>query len=187
MAEIELIVPGKNHESMAAEFIKEHLDNNEHDIHGGALIEKLSSYDEWLRLLKANSHKQTVENDWVVSSTFFAGRISDGRIVGMVDIRHELNDFLISYGGNIGIGVRPSERGKGYGREILRLALEYCKSIGLKKVMLACYKDNTASSGIIIQSGGVLEREYLLSGMNNLPVTENNPDKRIVQVYWKTF
>ncbi|MDR1320625.1 MAG: GNAT family N-acetyltransferase [Gracilibacteraceae bacterium] len=79
----------------------------------------------------------------------------------MIDIRHTLNQFLREYGGNIGYSVRPSERNKGYAAEILKQGLEYCKTIHLKKVMLACNKDNKASSRTIEKCGGVLEREFI--------------------------
>ncbi|WP_408582003.1 GNAT family N-acetyltransferase [Enterococcus avium] len=50
-----------------------------------------------------------------------------------MDIRHELNEFLREFGGHIGFGVRPTERGKGYATEILRLGLKYCEILGLEK------------------------------------------------------
>lgn len=183
MSEIEFLVPGKEHEALAKAYIDEHLANNEDSIHGGALIEKMN-YDDWLNQVRANSDQRTVEKSWVVSSTFFAVRKQDRKIIGMVDIRHDLNDFLKSYGGNIGVGVRPSERGKGYGREILRMSLEYSQSIGLKRVMVACYKDNHASRSIILHCGGVLEREFRLSDLKNPPFEGDETDDKIVQVFW---
>lgn len=95
-----------------------------------------------------------------------------GKIVGMLNIRHYLNDFLTIYGGHIGYGIRLSERGKGYVKNILKLALEYCGSIDLIRVMLDCYKDNKASRKTIISCGGKLEREFVdVYGKN-------------VQIYW---
>lgn len=141
-------------------------------LHGGSLFDSIDSYEEWLDHLKANSRPETLRPGWVVSSTFFAVRGSDGKIVGMVDIRHELNDFLRNYGGHIGYGVRPSERNKGYATRILLLALDYCRGLGLDKVMLACDKENAASRKTILKCGGVLEHEFL------------HTDGKTVQVFW---
>lgn len=141
-------------------------------LHGGSLFDSIDSYDEWLDHLKANSNQDTLRPGWVISSTFFAVREDDERIIGMVDIRHELNDFLRNYGGHIGYGVRPSERGKGYATRILRLALDYCRSIGLDSVMLACDKENAASRKTIQKCGGIFEREFI------------HTDGNTVQVFW---
>ncbi|MDH7604116.1 MAG: GNAT family N-acetyltransferase [Melioribacter sp.] len=183
MAEIELIKPEKKHKEIIVDFIKEHQENNEFEIHGGALVEKLE-YSTWLKQIVDNSKKETVNKNWVVSSTFLAIRKEDKRLIGFVDIRHELNDFLRLYGGNIGFGVRPEERGKGYGTKILMKALDYCREIGLKKVMLACYKDNIASSKTIKNCGGVLEKEFSLSDLKNFTFESEKSKNKTVQVYW---
>jgi len=175
MTDIELIRPNPAHEMLALDYMKEHEANNEFDLHGGALLEKAESFSAWLKQLADNSDKATVYKDWVLSSTFFAIRKSDGKIVGMADIRHEMNDFLRSYGGQIGIGIRPSERKRGYGTEITKKAIEYCKEIGLSKVMVACYKDNTASRNVIFKCGGIFEKEFIYS------------DNKVVQVFWITI
>jgi len=183
MAEIELIKPEKKHKEIIIDFIKEHQENNEFEIHGGALVEKLD-YDTWLKQIDDNSKKDTVDKNWVVSSTFLVIRKKDNRLIGFVDIRHELNDFLRLYGGNIGFGVRPSERRKGYATKILMKALDYCRDIGLHKVMLACYKDNIASSKTIKNCGGILEKEFALSELKDFPFETEKSKNKIVQVYW---
>lgn len=48
---------------------------------------------------------------------------SEGRPLACLDLRHSLDtDWLRRYSGHIGYGVRPSERGKGYAKAMLRLA-----------------------------------------------------------------
>lgn len=85
-------------------------------------------------------------------------RESDGRIVGMIDIRHTLNDYLRLYGGNIGYSVHPDERRKGYATAMLRKALTYCREkLGLKKVMISCLTTNEASRRTILSNGGLYD------------------------------
>jgi len=172
MGTIELIRPQKEHETMALEYIHEHIEYGESDLHGGALMEKKASFNEWLTMVENNKDKSTVQDGWVPASTFFAIRKEDGKIVGMMDIRHELNDFLREYGGHLGMGVRPTERRKGYATQILMKALDYCRILGLDKVMAACYKENIASRNTILKCGGILEREFTYT------------DGKIVQVFW---
>ena len=61
--------------------------------------------------------------------------------------------------GDIGYGVRPSERNKGYATAMLRYALSVCKEKGMKKAVLGCYKDNPASAATIRKNGGILTVE----------------------------
>lgn len=160
MEKLVLIKPSKAFELAAIDYRREHIACGEDHLHGSSLFDSYDSYDAWLEHLDRVSRAETVPEDWVVSSTFFALRKGDNRIIGMLDIRHELNDFLRNYGGHIGYGVRPSERGKGYATQILQIALDYCHDLGLKRVMLACNKDNIASRKTILKCGGVLEREF---------------------------
>ncbi|NLY75725.1 MAG: GNAT family N-acetyltransferase [Firmicutes bacterium] len=144
------------HEAMANQFKNEFIENNEPIINGSALFDQMD-YKEWLDNTEKNHNPETVGSDWVLATTFFAVRKSDNKIIGMIDIRHSLaNKFLKEYGGHIGYSVRPSERKKGYATEMLKMGLEYAKSIGLKRVMLSCFTSNTASIKTIIKCGGVL-------------------------------
>jgi len=59
--------------------------------------------------------------------------------------------------GHTGYEIRPSQRGRGYGTAILKLALPKAKEIGLNRVLLTCDETNIASRKIIEKNGGVLE------------------------------
>jgi predicted acetyltransferase len=166
-------------ETEALAFRWEHFDCGETTIHGSALFDRINSYDEWLLHVGRYSDKETVQPEWVTGSVFFSVRESDNKIIGIIDIRHYLNDFLSKYGGHIGYAVRPSERRKGYATEMLRLALGYCRNLGLDKVMLGCYKDNLPSVRTIEKCGGILEKE--------IPYFDGRPayfDGKPVLVYW---
>ena len=91
---------------------------------------------------------------------------------------------MLSCGGNIGVGVRPSERGKGYAEKITMLGLSFCKTIGLQRVMFACFADNIASKRTIQSCGGVFEKEFAFSEIENFPFDVKNADDKIVQVFW---
>jgi len=170
--EIVLVTPSEISARETIDYREEHFANGEMQMHGSSLLDQVPSYEDWLEQVQRNASEETVNPDWVICSTFFAVRRSDRRVVGMVDIRHTLNDFLREYGGHIGYGIRPSERRKGYGTQILEQALAYCVLIGRERVMLACYNDNPASQRIIIKCGGELEKTFV------------HTDGKIVEVYW---
>ena len=102
----------------ALESKQEFFDNGEFVINGSELLDKMDDYREWCRSIDANTKEETVHPDWVITDTFFAVAGND-RIVGIIDLRHTLNDFLKDLG-NCGYSVRPSERRKGYAAAIIR-------------------------------------------------------------------
>ena len=109
--DIKLVRPTLKHKVMALEYRKEHFDNGESTINGSELLDKTESYEEWLNSVTNNANTQTVNPNWVLTDTFFAVDNATQRIVGIIDLRHTLNDFLVNYG-NCGYSVRPSEEKK---------------------------------------------------------------------------
>ncbi|NLM72452.1 MAG: GNAT family N-acetyltransferase [Clostridiaceae bacterium] len=173
MEAIKLVLPTKEHETQVMDYKRE-FEMNGDSMDGTAGLQNAPNFDEWLKALEDNSREETVRPGLVPASTFLAIREIDNRLVGMVDIRHRLNDHLFRIGGHIGYSVRKSERRKGYAKEMLRLALEYCRSLNIQKVLVTCNKNNIASAKTIIANGGELE--------NEIPNGE-----KIVQRYWITL
>ncbi len=101
----------------------------------------------------------------VPDSTFFCLDEERNMMVGAVNIRHYLNEALLLNGGHIGDGVRPSERRKGIATKMIALALDECKKLGIKKVLMVCDKENTGSAKSIQRNGGVLENEVEVDGV----------------------
>lgn len=58
-------------------------------------MDQIESYEEWLNMVTLNAHSETVSPDWVVTDTFFAIRKEDKKMVGIIDFRHTLNEFLL--------------------------------------------------------------------------------------------
>ncbi|MCM3745193.1 GNAT family N-acetyltransferase [Sporosarcina luteola] len=83
-----------------------------------------------------------------------------GRLVGMVNIRHGLNDALRQIGGHIGYGIRPSERRKGYATYLLSEALKKTDQLGIHSVLVTCNEDNVGSAAVIIKNGGIEDESF---------------------------
>lgn len=98
----------------------------------------------------------------MVTDTFFAVD-ERGKIVGIIALRHTLNEFLKDFG-NCGYSVRPSRRRQGYATEMLRQVLEVAKKAGLKEVYLSVERDNEASVKTIVKNGGTYERSFEYEG-----------------------
>lgn len=117
-------------------------------IPGMDYLEKYDNLLEWLQFCEDMSDKIT----W-----YMAIRESDGKIVGFIVFRHKLeyDDDDIEFASNFGYSVRPSERGKGYAKEQLRIGLQKAKALGLDKVRIVCRDINIGSNKTILANGGV--------------------------------
>ena len=135
-------------------------------INGSAGLDRFSSIEIWFEELKKRSCEDTVPKGLVPSSTYLGVREKDNYIVGMIDIRHYLNEYLTQVGGNIGYGVRKTQRNKGYAKQMLKLALEKCKELKIKKVLITCDEDNIASEKVILSANAKLEDIRNVDGEN---------------------
>ena len=71
--------------------------------------------EDWIRAAGMQERQETCPKGRVPSSVYLALRLSDQKIVGIIDFRHRLCPPVLSvWGGHIGYTVRPGERGKGY-------------------------------------------------------------------------
>lgn len=117
-------------------------------------------YHNWDNYLNSLEIKEFT-NNYVPDSTYFCLDEDRNIFIGAVNIRHYLNEKLLKNGGHIGDGIRPSERNKGLGTKMVELALEKCKELKIKKVLMVCNKNNVASAKTIIKNGGILENEII--------------------------
>ena len=132
---------------------------------------------ELCTVVQQNRSEQTVCPGLVPATTFLAVD-ADGKLIGMIDIRHRLNEGLLRFGGNIGYSVRPCCRRQGYATQMLALALEECRKMQMQKVLVTCNKENIGSAKTIQKNGGVLENEV---------AGKENGEDRITQRYWITL
>ena len=170
-----LRVPTEEDEFEILEMVQEFKENSENIIPGSGNIENFHTYNEWLEKIKIYSNIESLPEGRVLGTQFISVKKEDGKLVGFVNLRHSLNDYLLKFGGHIGGSVRPSERRKGYATEQLKLSYKFLETLGVEKVLITCKDWNIASKTSIIKSGGVFEN------------TETDKDGNILERYWVTL
>ena len=158
---VRLIKLTKEYYRQLAEMIDEWIIDQKinHTNHSPWAIFK-NDYHDFEYYLKHLENKKA-KDEKVPNSVFFLLDVDRNILLGAVDIRHYLNDYLLQYAGHIGDGIRPSERRKSYATEMIRLSLIECKKLGINNVLMVCDKSNVASRKTIIKNGGILENEFL--------------------------
>lgn len=111
---------------------------------------------DYIRVCAEYAEGRNMPEGWVPMTTYWL--VDSREFIGESRLRHRLTDRLRVKGGHIGYHVRPSQRGKGYGKRILALTLEKAKEMGMDRVLVTCDETNTASRKVIEANGGVLER-----------------------------
>ena len=166
MDEIILIKPTIEYADDIMNLRQEIMDANDPDAFAGCgNLEECKTAQEWIDWIEIMEKPDTCPVGRVSSNMYIAVRVSDNKIVGVIDLRHHLgNPVLREWGGHFGYIVRPCERRKGYAREMVRQNLIKCKELGLHKVMITCNRDNIASERTILANGGVFEKEVLIDG-----------------------
>jgi predicted acetyltransferase len=164
-----LLRPSMEYKQQVLEYKNEFIENGD-ILAGTSYLEKYDVYEEWMKFVLDNE-KESTKHTEIAANVFLAIEEEDNKLVGLINIRHTLNEYLYDYGGHIGYSVRKVERRKGYAKEMLKIALKRCRELEIKKVLLTCDADNIASGKTIKSCGGILE--------NEVP----NGDK-LIQRYW---
>lgn len=170
MGTIELIEATVEYAEQVWQFRQEVLecdDNNESQFAGCLSLDEAASAEEWIRWCQLRTSKATCGQTGVdvPSHTYFAVRKSDNKLVGVIDLRHHIKHSILgTWGGHCGYTVRPSKRGNGYAKEMLRLNIQNAKKLGIGRLLVTCHSDNKASEKTILANGGVFEKTIEVGG-----------------------
>ena len=177
MEKFYLELPSLERKNEALEYIEEFY-KYDSQIHGtGSLdreLKKGKTYEEWLsNNIKLHDESYAIEKGLVPSYTYFFVREDDNKIVGMIDLRLGLNEYLRNFGGHIGYSIRPTERKKGYNKINLYLVLQEAQRYNLDKVLVICADYNDGSRKTILSLGGKFEKRNF-----------DESDNETMELYW---
>lgn len=116
---------------------------------------KVENFNQFLTKMRLLEKGSNLPEAYVPASYYWL--IDGSEFIGETTLRHKLTRALQKRGGHIGYAVKPSKRGNGYGKIILKLALQKAKKRGIKEVLITCDDDNVPSWKTIESNGGVLK------------------------------
>ena len=97
------------------------------DINGSGFLDKILegySFEECLdKCLNMQYQEYAKKLNRLQSKTFLLIRKNDNKLIGMLNIRWNIPPNIQEFVGNIGYGIRPTERKKGYNKINLYLGL----------------------------------------------------------------
>lgn len=126
-------------------------------------------FELWYEEQLSNESDENLPEDFSPQTVYLAVNERDN-IIGMTTLRWKEVPVLVKYGGYIGYSVRPSQRGKGYAKTILLLALDKMWEQGRNRVLVCCKDFNFASKNTIEACGGKYDSTYYnaVDGYNHL-------------------
>lgn len=148
-------LPVKEDYDILKEYVEEHYSNYERSISASLGMTNMN-FEDWVA--KINRNTTVADDEWGIYYLYLVFDEND-KLVGLLNIRFNLSNELRELYGDIGYGVRPSERRKGYATQMLEYALSICKEKNLEYAILGCYENNYGSNRTIIKNGGILFRQ----------------------------
>lgn len=153
----QLVTPSARFEPSYREYIAELGDEERYPF---VLDLDASDFSHYLDRLEAFRLGVDLPKGYVDSATFWLVR--GNTLLGVSNLRQRLNAEIAHVGGHIGLGIRPSARGKGLSTLLLRWTCEIAKSRHIghannSQLHVHCYFDNHASQNMIKSVGGVLD------------------------------
>ena len=150
---LDLIFPTLADKEKVLAYRQEFFDQGEPIIHGGAFLDSIKTYEEWLNQVEKSAHANTVPENLVPSDTFLVIRQSDQKMVGIIQLRYALNEGLKDFG-HCGYSVRPSERQKGYATNMLSQIVKKAQEAKMDYLQLSASQSNLPSIKTILKNGG---------------------------------
>ena len=131
------------------------IPKNENGLINNANGMTFEEYKNWLFKKQKESEQTGLVDGWKVPSTTYWLYV-DGVPVGFGTVRAFLTEALKKAGGNIGYGIMPEHRGKGYAKILLKLLLQKAQEAGIEKALLTIHLDNLPSQAVALANGGVI-------------------------------
>ncbi len=103
-----------------------------------------NTYIDWLQAKSNIAKGVNLPEGFVPCTTYWV--MLDKKIIGLSNIKHYLNDFLIKKGGHIGLSIAKDYRRRGLGLKTTKLLIEKARNeFGIENILFTTEPENLAS------------------------------------------
>ena len=103
---MKLIEPTMEYDRQIRAYRQEFMESGD-SMDGTGRLSKFDDPQEWIDFLAKHRDPKTIPEGRVPATQLIFVREEDDKIVGMLDVRHFLNEYLEKFGGHIGYSVAP--------------------------------------------------------------------------------
>ena len=154
--DLRLIEPSVDLEWSYASYLMEIMRQGEQPF-PAVLSRTAESFSALVRTLQYSARGIDLPDGEVPHSTYWLVEGDSNELVGVSNLRHELTKEIARDRGHISFGIRPSQRGRGLGRQLFDWTLERARQKGLDSVLLVIPADDPASQKLAINAGAQLD------------------------------
>lgn len=159
MTAAKLVRPAMEHKESFLEALKEFHEEGRYTYNDP--VQLRTNFQDFLDMLhseRGQEHQPLQEWAEPVPETVL-WMVKDDKYLGTVDIRHRLNWHLEKWGGHFHCVLRPSMRGKGFGRKMLLKAIPFINYLGIEQALITLHPKNRRAIHLVESCGGIFEKE----------------------------
>lgn len=114
-----------------------------------------NSYSDWLQSKTDMAKGINLPEGFIPCTTYWV--MLGGKIIGLANIKHYLNDYLRKKGGHIGLSIAKDYRRKGLGLKTTKLLIEKARTeFGIEDILFTNEPENIASRNMCEKLGAEL-------------------------------
>lgn len=159
MSASKLVKPALEHKESFLEALDEfHAEGRYQFLEHGWIEENFQKFIDDINNNRRHMHKPYA--DWVepVPETVL-WFVKEDKYIGTFNVRHRLNWHLEKWGGHINYVIRPSMRGKGFGKKILQKGMPLVSYLGIDRALMTVDPKDDRAIHTVEFCGGEFEDE----------------------------
>ena len=153
---MKIVLPSEKYKNSYFDLLDSAKENNDYNELGNAALRNNETFNEMIIRLKNRRIGKKISKRDVTATIFWI--IDNDKVVGTIDMRHQLNQDYFERFGNVAYYIKKEERNKNYATRALGLIIKKYKKMYTKKILITCLEDNEASKKVILKNNGEFEK-----------------------------
>lgn len=153
---MKIVLPSEKYKNSYFDLLDSAKENNDYNELGNAALRNNETFNEMIIRLKNRRIGKKIAKKDVPATIFWI--IDNNKVVGTIDMRHQLNQDYFERFGHVAYYIKKEERNKNYATRALGLIIKKYKKMYTQKILITCLEDNEASKKVILKNNGEFEK-----------------------------